>query len=216
MKSYISNNLLINPSSKKKPIKKMLGGQDSPIKLPNIIDISELPRFDKMADISSVLKGGKLVKKKSITKKPTTKKSITKKPTTKKSITKKPSTKKPTTKKPTTKKPATKKPTTKKPATKKPAIKRPTTKKTRKGGAESTYTILAGQYLRKNYYSDYLEERLLVHFKDREFFNKVRRRFGYNVTSFKNFSDKAIINRLCSRDEKDIQLIAPKLKCNKK
>ena len=184
----------------------MLGGQDSPIKLPNIIDISELPRFDKMADISSVLKGGKLVKKKSITKKPTTKKSITKKP----------STKKPTTKKPTTKKPATKKPTTKKPATKKPAIKRPTTKKTRKGGAESTYTILAGQYLRKNYYSDYLEERLLVHFKDREFFNKVRRRFGYNVTSFKNFSDKAIINRLCSRDEKDIQLIAPKLKCNKK
>tara|TARA_Y100000816_G_C25588769_1_gene316252 strand:- start:86 stop:379 length:294 start_codon:yes stop_codon:yes gene_type:complete len=85
-----------------------------------------------------------------------------------------------------------------------------------KDGGNATRSIFGLQYLRKNYYVDYLEERLLLHFNDREFFEKIRNKFGYNSTSGKDFSNEAVKERVCSRGNDDIKLIAPKLNCNKK
>lgn len=85
-----------------------------------------------------------------------------------------------------------------------------------KAGGSVVKSILGLQYFRKTYYVDYLEERLLLHFNDREFFEKIRNKFGYNSTSGKDFSNKAVKERVCSRGNDDIKLIAPKLNCNKK
>lgn len=85
-----------------------------------------------------------------------------------------------------------------------------------KAGGSVFKSIFGFQYLRKTYYVDYLEERLLLHFNDREFFEKIRNKFGYSSTSGKDFSNEAVKERVCSRGNDDIKLIAPKLNCNKK
>ena len=65
--------------------------------------------------------------------------------------------------------------------------------------------------IRGQKYEHWLEQRLVLHFKDTQFVNEVRKIFGYNKTSIgpSKFSKEAF----CDRDDANRKLIAPKVKC---
>ena len=82
-------------------------------------------------------------------------------------------------------------------------------KKDKTGGQ---FEILLGLgRIRGQKYEHWLEQRLVLHFKDTQFVNEVRKIFGYNKTSIgpSKFSKEAF----CDRDDANRKLIAPKVKC---
>lgn len=76
--------------------------------------------------------------------------------------------------------------------------------------------LLAAQRIRGQKYEHWLEERLILHFNDTDFVNKVRQKFGFdktNIVGRGQFTKEMIIKDVCDRSEEDKALIEPNLKC---
>jgi hypothetical protein len=99
----------------------------------------------------------------------------------------------------------------------KPTKKRLTKK--RRGG-DGIFDILVGaQRIRGQKYEHWLEERLVLHFNDVNFVNKVRVKFNFDKTNLigrGQFTKQMMVNDVCSRDPADKNLIAPRINCQKK
>lgn len=76
--------------------------------------------------------------------------------------------------------------------------------------------FLGAQRIRGQKYEHWLEQRLVLHFKDINFVNAVRKKFGYDTTNIigkGQFTKNMMIQDVCSRDPNDKNLIAPNVVC---
>ena len=100
---------------------------------------------------------------------------------------------------------------------KRKSTKKRSTQKRRGGGV---FDFLVGaQRLRGLKYEHWLEERLVLHFNDVNFVNKVRQKFGFDKTNIigkGQFTKQMMVNDVCSRNPADKNLIAPRINCQKK
>jgi len=101
---------------------------------------------------------------------------------------------------------------------KRKSTKKRLTKKRR--GGDGIFDILVGaQRIRGQKYEHWLEERLVLHFNDVNFVNKVRVKFNFDKTNLigrGQFTKQMMVNDVCSRDPADKNLIAPRINCQKK
>lgn len=91
------------------------------------------------------------------------------------------------------------------------AHKRRSLKKRNKGGnllGDFAGTALGFSHLRNIYYVDWLEERLILHFKDMNWLESTRKKFGYDKTSMLSFP-QGILTKYCGRKPEDKQAISP-------
>ena len=96
--------------------------------------------------------------------------------------------------------------------------KRRSLKKRNKGGnlfgdlagaaAGAVGTTFGMSHLRNVYYVDWLEERLLLHFKDMNWLQSTRKKFAYDKTSARPFP-KGILTKYCGSKPEDKQAISP-------
>ena len=92
--------------------------------------------------------------------------------------------------------------------------KRRSLKKRNKGGnlfgdlAGVAGAALSASHLRSVYYVDWLEERLLLHFKDMNWLQSTRKKFAYDKTSARPFP-QGILTKYCGRELQDKQAISP-------
>ena len=100
---------------------------------------------------------------------------------------------------------------------KRKSTKKRSTQKRRGGGI---FDILVGaQRIRGQKYEHWLEERLVLHFNDVNFVNKVRQKFGFDKTNIigkGQFTKQMMVNDVCSRNPADKNLIAPRINCQNK
>lgn len=69
-------------------------------------------------------------------------------------------------------------------------------------------TALTTAETRNVFYIDWLEERLLIHFKDELWLKSTREKFKYNLTSLRNFPE-SILAKYCNRNPLDKKDISP-------
>jgi hypothetical protein len=69
-------------------------------------------------------------------------------------------------------------------------------------------TTFGMSHLRNVYYVDWLEERLLLHFKDMNWLQSTRKKFAYDKTSARPFP-QGILTKYCGRKPEDKQAISP-------
>lgn len=89
--------------------------------------------------------------------------------------------------------------------------KRRSLKKRNKGGnllVDLAGSALGASHLRSVYYVDWLEERLLLHFKDMNWLQSTRKKFAYDKTSARPFP-QGILTKYCGRKPEDKQAISP-------
>ena len=89
--------------------------------------------------------------------------------------------------------------------------KRRSLKKRNKGGnllVDLAGSALGASHLRNVYYVDWLEERLLLHFKDMNWLQSTRKKFAYDKTSARPFP-QGILTKYCGRKPEDKQAISP-------
>ena len=67
---------------------------------------------------------------------------------------------------------------------------------------------LGASHLRNVYYVDWLEERLILHFKDMNWLKSTREKFAYDKTSMLSFP-QSILTKYCGRKPEDKQAISP-------
>ena len=85
------------------------------------------------------------------------------------------------------------------------------TLKKRKGGGLFGW-VMGAQLARKGKYDNWLEERLILHFNDMDYVQKIRTQYGYDKTYLLEFSQKSIQERACKKGSDAMKLIAPGLK----
>ena len=76
------------------------------------------------------------------------------------------------------------------------------------GAAGAVGTTFGMSHLRNVYYVDWLEERLLLHFKDMNWLQSTRKKFAYDKTSARPFP-QGILTKYCGRKPEDKQAISP-------
>ncbi len=95
--------------------------------------------------------------------------------------------------------------------------KRRSLKKRNKGGnlfgdaavfGDAAELALGASHLRNVYYVDWLEERLILHFKDMNWLKSTREKFAYDKTSMLSFP-QSILTKYCGREPEDKQAISP-------
>ena len=89
--------------------------------------------------------------------------------------------------------------------------KRRSLKKRNKGGnllENAAGAALGISHLRNVYYVDWLEERLILHFKDMNWLKSTREKFAYDKTSMLSFP-QSILTKYCGRKPEDKQAISP-------
>ena len=95
--------------------------------------------------------------------------------------------------------------------------KRKSLKKRNKGGnlfgdaavlGDAAELALGASHLRNVYYVDWLEERLILHFKDMNWLQSTRKKFAYDKTSMLSFP-QSILTKYCGRKPEDKQAISP-------
>ena len=89
--------------------------------------------------------------------------------------------------------------------------KRRSLKKRNKGGdllEDAAGAALGISHLRNVYYVDWLEERLILHFKDMNWLKSTRQKFAYDKTSMLSFP-QSILTKYCGRKPEDKQAISP-------
>ena len=95
--------------------------------------------------------------------------------------------------------------------------KRKSLKKRNKGGnlfgdaavfGDAAELALGASHLRNVYYVDWLEERLILHFKDMNWLKSTREKFAYDKTSMLSFP-QSILTKYCGREPEDKQAISP-------
>ena len=89
--------------------------------------------------------------------------------------------------------------------------KRKSLKKRNKGGdflGDAADLALGASHLRNVYYVDWLEERLILHFKDMNWLKSTREKFAYDKTSMLSFP-QSILTKYCGRKPEDKQAISP-------
>ena len=95
--------------------------------------------------------------------------------------------------------------------------KRKSLKKRNKGGnlfgdaavfGDAAELALGASHLRNVYYVDWLEERLILHFKDMNWLKSTRQKFAYDKTSMLSFP-QSILTKYCGRKPEDKQAISP-------
>lgn len=89
----------------------------------------------------------------------------------------------------------------------------------RRGGDGIADMLLGLGRIRGQKYEHWLEERLILHFNDVNFVNKVRVKFNFDKTNLigrGQFTKQMMVDDVCSRDPADKNLIAPRIKCTKK
>ena len=83
-------------------------------------------------------------------------------------------------------------------------------KKRRGGGNWITSSLLAADRIRSNKYEDWLEQRLVLVYKDIDFVLKVKKMFGYDKTALGSFDKNSVKAAFDSRKKEDQNIIMMK------
>lgn len=80
-------------------------------------------------------------------------------------------------------------------------------KRRKVGGNWITSSVLAADRIRSNKYEDWLEQRLVLVYKDIDFVLKVKKMFGYDKTALKTFDSASVKADFDSRKPEDQNII---------
>ena len=80
-------------------------------------------------------------------------------------------------------------------------------KRRKVGGNWITSSLLAADRIRSNKYEDWLEQRLVLVYKDIDFVLKVKKMFGYDKTALGSFDKNSVKAAFDSRKKEDQNII---------